>query len=161
MKKVVIALVAVAVLAGIGVGGWFAYSAHREKQVETTAKVDCEKTLSPLSRKLGEIDSRVTVGMNQVEMHELVSDAAVVYGRIDIDRLTNENVACLYIAVHFENAYQDYVEADDMWSECIQTDGCDVERDKIDDIREQWSDATDEIASGNEGLKNFEYSPPI
>jgi len=112
----------------------------------------CEGQLGTLVNRLGELDSRLSVGLNYDEYTDEVADLRVAYDKIDFDELGEAGVSCLgSIGVPAENALNQFAKAVNQWGTCLDDFGCDT--DSIEPkLQRRWSRATDYIDQAKDEL---------
>jgi hypothetical protein len=93
---------------------------------------------------LQELDSRLNVGLNLDEYGDYVGDAQVAYDRLDFDRI--EGICLISVAVHLEDALNQYITAVNKWNDCIESVSCEDPP-----VQKHWTNASTLItrASGN------------
>jgi hypothetical protein len=98
---------------------------------------------------LRDLDSRLSVGLNFASYGEYVGDARVAYDRIDVEDI---GAACLAdVAVPAEEALNAYVDAYNIWNECIGDVDC-ANESITPDLQAKWADATEAIESALDAL---------
>jgi hypothetical protein len=110
---------------------------------------ECEQEMGDFLDKLGELDSRLSVGLAFADYGNDVGDARVAYDQIDFKQLNQECIQGVGIAA--ENAFNDYVAAYNTWNHCIGNLGCSIDTIKP-QLRAKWGKATHEIAKAKRGL---------
>ena len=71
------------------------------------------------------MDSRLSVGLVQVDLNTLLGDARVAYDRIKVGQLP---LTCVIdVAVPLEAAFNAYVRSNSRWNNCITNFGCSVD----------------------------------
>jgi hypothetical protein len=103
----------------------------------------CAEQLEPVLEALEELDGRLDVGLTKVQYGERMGDIAVEYNRLDIDELSAE-ASCLAVAVILEDAYNQYITANNEWSDCISDTDCDTESIQP-TLQRHWSAASRKI----------------
>jgi hypothetical protein len=117
---------------------------------------DCSGQLTSLLSSLQTVDSRLDVGVNQGDYAELVGDASVAYGQVDVKALSED---CLPIGAKLETALNDYITVNGTWNNCIYDDYfC-----STDDIEPQmqgvWAKASRLIRGASNALKALKPDP--
>jgi hypothetical protein len=101
---------------------------------------DCRRDLGRWLRTLNDIDSRLSIGMSQSEYSAALGDVQIAYDRIDFDQI---DVDCISeVGVPAENAFNQYVKANNRWDACIFDYDCDLDVDAMPKIQDRWARAT-------------------
>jgi hypothetical protein len=108
-----------------------------DKQAEAS-KTACENEIGDLLDSVGELDSRLDVGLTYTDYSSKVADVNVAYDRVDPSGLTG---ACLNAAAHAENALNNYISAQQKWDGCIEDTYCDTDS-ITPGLQALWSKAT-------------------
>lgn len=127
--------------------------AVEEDRLET-AKL-CEDMVSDLSASLGELNSRLAVGLKQDDYNSAVGDVRVAYDAIDWD--TAPNIYCLTrVGVPLEKAANKYASANSIWSDCISDFDCDYDEDASPKIQKRWLQASKLIDKSSAALTDYQ-----
>lgn len=117
---------------------------RKERAHDLAVFSTCSATFSGLQDAVGELDSRLSVGMNFESYGTAVADVRVAYDKTDydIDLAPADRVSCLgSVGVPLEKSLNQYVAAYTQWNDCIQDFSCDT--DSIDsELQAHWSKAT-------------------
>lgn len=117
-----------------------ASAALRLRRAEITS---CGKKIGPFMRELGDMDSRLDVGLNFSDYSTKVGDVRAAYGQIPPQSLFG---ACLTAALAGQDALNDYISAYSTWNDCVGDINCD--NDSITpDLQDSWAKATNKVAS--------------
>lgn len=109
-----------------------------------TVSQECVATLQPLVVALEELDGRLDVGLTKVQYGERVGDVSVAYSRLDVAQLAGMGLACVATAALLEDAFNEYVQANNKWSDCFARTGCTT--DSIESqLQAHWSTACGKI----------------
>lgn len=93
--------------------------ANRQKSFD-----ECTAATSDLLETLGDLNSRLDVGLNYAAYSEKVGDVSVAYDKA-IDELVDVDDVCLNsVAVPLENATNRYIDVQNIWSDCIDDYDC-------------------------------------
>lgn len=112
----------------------------------------CEGQLGPFLRKLQELDSRLSVGLNYSEYTEKVADVKVVYDRIPFDDLDFDCLSS--VGTPGETALNQYAKAADRWGECVDDLDCSNESVQP-ELQKFWTRAGKLAARAVDGLKTL------
>ena len=129
-----------------------------EKQAtEAEAKAEtCKTEMAGLVDALGELDSRLNVGLNYDEYTDQVGDLRVEYDRVDFGGSDPEQLECLSsVGLPAEGAMNEYAKAATTWDECFEDIDCD--NDAIQpDLQRRWSAASRKADRATRGLEKLE-----
>ncbi len=119
--------------------------ARRERAHELAVYRGCSAAFSGLQDAVGELDSRLSVGMNFEAYGTAVADVRVAYDKTDFDNIdlaAADRLTCLGgVGMPLEKALNQYVAAYTRWNDCIQDIYCDT--DSIDGaLQARWGKAT-------------------
>jgi hypothetical protein len=121
---------------------------------DLTAYNTCEELLGPLLDALGELDSRLDIGLTYSEYGDFVADANVQYDRIDIDTL-RENLLCLSgVGVPLENALNFYTTAYRVWDDCFDRLSCSNDQIRP-NLQRKWARAAKQVEAARDGLSDL------
>lgn len=67
----------------------------------------CNDQLAPLADALSDVDARLSVGLTQSDLSDLVGYASVAYKKIDVDQLGTGT--CLSAGAKLESALNNYI----------------------------------------------------
>lgn len=113
---------------------------------------ECKGQTGPFIRALGDLDSRLGVGMNFSEYGAAVGDARVSYDKIRFQRL--DPVCTSQVGVPAEDALNAYMRAYTTWNDCIGDLYC--SNDSITpSLQGEWAKATRKLAQARRGLANI------
>jgi hypothetical protein len=121
-----------------------------ERELERAADAEtCDTELRDLVDSLGDLNSRLAVGLSFQDYSEHVGDVRVAYDKVDFSSLP---ARCLRrVGVPAENALNNYINAYNTWNDCIGDEYCDV--DTIDpDLQSVWSVATARVEKASSRL---------
>lgn len=116
----------------------------------------CSDQLGTLVERLGELDSRLSVGLNYDEYTDEVAELRVAYDKIDFDELGESGFGCLSgTGLPAEKALNQYAKAATRWGECIDDFGWDT--DAIEPaLQRRWSHATDFVETAADELDQMD-----
>lgn len=132
---------------------------QEEKAEEEAARKEAERTAARCERQVGdvlaaaqELDARLDVGLSLDEYTEYVGDIAVAHDRVRVGQL---DLDCLGdVAVPAERALNHYMRAQQVWEECIDDFGCNL--DSVDpQLQRLWGKATDQVTNADKGLRDL------
>ena len=144
----VLAGLAVALLLVTGCGSGIVGPTKAEK-ARAAAKLEytqCKKVTADLRAALGEVNSRLDVGMTNADYGTKVGDVKVVYDALDSAKLTPTCVSM--VAIELEDALTQYVGANNEWDRCIQSDYC-----SSPDLQDYWTAASKNLDTYDEHLE--------
>lgn len=129
-------------LVGVAVAATLIGGCGGETDSGSTTEFDvaaCEEELGDLMDALGEINSRLDIGMALSEYGERVGDVIVAYDQVDVGDL--EEGCRTEVAVPAEDALQEYIVAQQRWNRCI-FDQADCELSDIEvKLQDRWTAA--------------------
>jgi hypothetical protein len=100
--------------------------------------------------ELQELDSRLDVGLTFAAYGEKVGDASVAYDRIPFKKLDFD--CTLEVGVPAEKALNLYIEANNIWNDCVSDIYC--SNDSITPkLQRKWAQATRKIRQARSALK--------
>jgi hypothetical protein len=109
-----------------------------------TISAECAELLQPLLDALEDLDARLNVGLNKSQYSDRVGDVSVAYSRLDASKLSALGTDCISTGATLEDAFNEYISANNEWSECLSDRDC-----SNDDVRptlqRHWATATEEI----------------
>lgn len=104
----------------------------------------CAEELGDTRDELDEMDARLDIGLTFSDYSERVGDISVASNRQDVDALTAEGADCLATALLLNEAFLEYIDANDTWNDCIQDTDC--TNDSIrSELQGHWSTASDKL----------------
>lgn len=128
---------------------------------EQAAYDACTTLTGDLIDALKQVDSRLSIGLNQDEYGDLLGDVQVEYDdlasqvRPDVDADTQECITD--VAVPLERAFNRYVKVNNAWSRCISDYNCDFNEGAINRRTQvSWLLATNLIAKAEKKLAGLE-----
>jgi hypothetical protein len=126
-------------------------TAAEEALAEAQAlQAECEAALGGLLDTLHEIDSRLGVGIQVEDYTQRVGDARVEYDQVPF-RQTDQDCV-LEVGVPAEDAINLYIQAGNIWNNCIQNFGCSL--DEVEPkMQRKWSQATRELREADQALR--------
>lgn len=164
MKKgtiiAIVCVTAVVVAVVLGVGGYFAvhtYTEHQDKVAaqkahdrkiarqkaaakrQREAVATCKREVGPFLQALHTVDSRLDVGVNQETLSDLVGNAAVAKGNVNVSVVTGTCDDAFKSATHALSLYSKTVSE---WNDCIFSDyGSECDPDTDLDLQTPWTNA--------------------
>ena len=125
------------------------------REAEDTAAT-CKEEMGPLVDALGELDSRLNVGLNYDEYTDQVGDLRVEYDRVDFGGSDPKQLDCLTtVGLPAEEAMNEYAKAAGTWDECFDDINCD--NDSIQpELQRRWSSASRKANRAQRGLDKME-----
>ena len=116
----------------------------------------CRQEMGDLVDALGELDSRLNVGLNYDEYTDHVGDLRVEYDRVDFGGSDPEQLDCLTaVGLPAEQAMNEYAKAAGTWDECF--DDIDCDNDSIQpELQRRWSTASRRADKAERGLEKME-----
>lgn len=124
-----------------------------EAKAKAQAAADrCEGQLSDLLTEVRELDSRLAVGLPYADYSRQVGSIRVAYDQVPFPQLSLDCSGDVGIAL--EDALNSYVKAGNVWGDCIEDFGCDV--DGIDpQLQEEWTKASGQLSDATSGLRSL------
>ena len=123
--------------------------ARKEAQAEADK---CNNQLAGLLEEAQELDSRLSVGIQNVEYGQAVGDVRVEYDQVPFQALGIDCVS--EVGLPLENALKSYAKAGDVWNGCITEFDCDV--DSIDPILQRhWQKASGLVTDAQSALRGL------
>jgi hypothetical protein len=122
------------------------------EEVNAEVYEDCRAQLGIFIERLGELDSRLDIGLNYDEYGDQVADINVAYDDIPVGTLAYE---CVNRAgVPAEKALNKYVDAYNVWDRCFGDIDCDL--DSIEPkLQRHWSAASQAAERAETGLESL------
>lgn len=147
------AFLSVLVAAGFAAVGCGSSSedAAKEKQA-------CQAATSEFVTAVQDLDARLNVGVAYAEYGTKVGDISAAHARIDPTAEIFQNEDCLNIVTAGETAFNSYVQANQIWTQCIRSTGYNpscARAEMLRRLRAQWSDASSQIEQLTAALMSF------
>lgn len=163
-RWVLLGLGAVAALAAIALGAWFfairdtgpseaelrEQRLARERAQARRLAQECRSQAGALIAAVEDLEGRLQgLGLAYSDYSTEVGDASSAYQGLAIGQL---KFKCLSnVGLPLERALNSYVEAGNVWGECIEDFGCDT--DSIDpELQDHWADASTAARNARSGL---------
>ena len=89
-----------------------------------TVSQACSDELAGMTDALEELDGRLDVGLTKADYGNRVGDISVESNRIDVEKLTAQGADCLGVALLLNAAFLEYIDANTIWGDCIQSTSC-------------------------------------
>lgn len=114
---------------------------------------DCRREVGAWLRTLHNVDSRLSIGMTQTEYSDALGEVQIAYDRLNLRRA---DVSCVsQVGIPAEKAFNQYVKANNRWSDCIVDLYCDLDADAMPAIQERWARATVLLDRADRNLRNL------
>jgi hypothetical protein len=125
--------------------------AEREKRAREAAKArTCLSTFRQLTRELGDLNSRLDVGLNYDEYTTKVGDVKVAYDQTPFKQL--DDIACLQqVGLPAESALNQYAKAAGIWDRCFDDPNCSNDQIKG-QLQSHWSTASRQVRRASRGM---------
>lgn len=128
----------------------------KQQQAATRAKdqaaaTDCSSKFQPFLTALGNVDSRLGIGLSFQDYSMKIGDAKVAYDQV-ISNNTKDDKCLGAVGLPSEKALNEYVKAYNIWNDCIQSTSCSTDSIKG-ELQKHWATAGGAAAKANEGLK--------
>lgn len=141
-----------------------AAAAREAKEAEDQERLDtadlCSDVVADFSTSLGEINSRLGVGMKLDEYNTALGDVKVAYDAADWDSAPNQY--CLEeVGVPLEDAFKTYIEANTTWNDCVGDFNCDYEKSAQPKIQKKWTKAAELLEQSDAALDDFKLDSEI
>ncbi len=104
---------------------------------------ECQEAMEPLFKRLREIDSRLSVGLDVGELGDYLGDARVRYDDLDFKSFSNQ--CTLNVGIPLESALNEYLKSYNKWQSCIDRTYCEVEGAVLAGLRNHWTEATERL----------------
>lgn len=116
-----------------------------------TVSQACADELEDMADALDEMDGRLDIGLTFADYGDYLGDISVASNRLDIDALGDEGADCLAVALLLNAAFLEYIEANDIWNDCIQSTSCSTSSIET-KLQGHWAVATDKNDEAHEQL---------
>lgn len=139
--------------------------ATEEAERQEEAAETCETKSDPLVGALQQLNSRLGVGMNLLDYTTYLGDVQVEYDVYFADESAFADdpqgaLDCTLTAVGLEVALNRYVEAHQIWSDCIDAYGCSIDDADTDtEMQAAWSQAGTALSSSVTSIADLEPEP--
>jgi hypothetical protein len=126
---------------------------ERERDRKNAAA--CQRMLTDFVDTVGELDSRLDIGLNYDEYTDQVADAKVVYDRIDFHGAGTGSLDCIQqVGLPAERALNQYAKAAGTWGDCFDDFDCDT--DSIQgDLQSRWTRASAQVDRASRALNQM------
>jgi hypothetical protein len=114
----------------------------------SSADARCRAQLRPFLGSMDALREDLAVGLSYEGYLEELREAREAYGRIRADRLP---VGCLLVAGAGERALNRYIDAANVWGDCLATAACETEAIEP-RLQRRWALASDLLTSAQSGL---------
>ncbi len=115
----------------------------------SSANARCRGQLQPFLGSMDALREDLAVGLSYVGYLDELREAREAYGRIRADRLP---VGCLLVAAGAgERALNRYIDAANVWGDCLATAACETEAIEP-GLQRRWALASDLLTSAQSGL---------
>lgn len=144
-------------LLACGSGGDESGSGARPRTVEKksagpASPSACRRQLRPFLGAMGTLRSRLAVGLSYEDYLDEVRGVKVAHARVAADRL---RFGCLALAgAPAERALNEYVDAVNVWGDCLAAASCDPESVEP-RLQRIWQRASDRLATAQAGLRRI------
>lgn len=126
--------------------------AEAEARAERLAS-ECDRQLGEFLELIGDLDSRLSVGLAYQDYSTRVGDVLSEYDRIEFKALGLE--CGTTVGIPAENAMRHYVNAHDTWGDCVADFDCDT--DSIDpELQRHWATAANLLERADSSLDRLE-----
>lgn len=120
-----------------------------EPAARSSADARCRAQLHPFLGSMDALREDLAVGLSYEDYLDELGEAQAVYDRIHADRLS---VGCLLVAAGAgERALNRYIEAANVWGDCLATAACETEAIEP-GLQRRWALASDFLTSAQSGL---------
>lgn len=133
------------------------------RAAKTAEHKACAAAVKPLRDALGQVDSRLGVGLTYADYGERLGDAQVHYDAL-LAKLDNDidtvGTGCLDAAIPLEKALNAYIKVNNSWGDCIDSYPCDFsEGEPNRKAQAGWAKAKKAIANSDRKLAGM--SPAV
>jgi hypothetical protein len=121
---------------------------------EAEAKADgCQSQAGGLVKALGELNSRLNIGLNYSEYADKVADVRVAYDDAGFGDVETEDFDCISgVGLPAEKALNTYAAAYRTWNKCFESFSCDNDDIKS-SLQRRWAKATIQVEQAKAGMK--------
>lgn len=126
---------------------------QRKLAAAQQAKTECAAEFGALLRALGNLRSRLDVGLSYSDYTTRVGSVHVRYDEVDLASVTNDR--CLsHVGVPAESAMNHYISAAQRWNRCVADAACST--DSIDAyLQREWAAAGKNVERARTGLSRM------
>ncbi|HEX6753912.1 MAG TPA: hypothetical protein VF093_10060 [Solirubrobacterales bacterium] len=115
----------------------------------SAADVGCRGQLHPFLGSMDTLRESLAVGLSYEDYLDELGEVRSAYDRIHVDRLP---AGCLLVAAGpGERALNRYIDAANVWGDCLATAACETESIER-DLQRRWALASDLLSSAQSGL---------
>lgn len=107
---------------------------------------ECADDLRPVLDALEQMDARLDVGLNRSQYGDRMGDVSVAYNRLDATTLVGKGAGCIATAVLLEEAFNEYIQANTAWGDCIASSSCSMDSVQP-KLQRHWSTASGKLTS--------------
>ena len=123
------------------------------KQTEEPPPVvatDCHSLLGDFLAALTELDTQVSAGLQFEDYGQQVGDIRVTFERIETSYVESDCLTAVQLPA--ERALNRYVEAYNIWNNCVGNGASCAEADVMPKLEAKWAEATSQIDAAETGL---------
>ena len=139
-----------------------AKAAEAAKAKQTAVHKECVDVTEKLATKLSDLDSRLSVGLPFADYGKRVGDARVAYDQLLKSAKQRGGISdkCINgVGTPLESAMNQYIDAYNVWNECVQDYDCTFEGDTLKKAQTSWSKATRLIEKASNKVDGLAPSP--
>ncbi|WP_141007048.1 hypothetical protein [Nocardioides humi] len=136
-------------------------SAQASRSAEQQAQYDaCTTATADLRTALNDVNSRLSIGLNYQDYGDKLGDVQVAYDGA-IDEIIELGGDCLTtVGKPLENAFNQYIEVKNIWSDCIGDYNCDFSEGETNrKVQDRWAKATKILDRAEENLDTLAPTP--
>jgi hypothetical protein len=114
---------------------------------------NCESSAGDLVKTLGQLNSRLSIGLNYNEYGNRVADVRVAYDDVGFGDTDTQDLNCLTtVGLPAEKALNIYASAYNTWNKCFESFSCN--NDDIDGtLQKRWAKATIHVEQAKSGMQ--------
>ena len=111
---------------------------------------DCHSLLGDFLAALTELDTQVSAGLQFEDYGQQVGDIRVTFERIETSYVESDCLTAVQLPA--ERALNRYVEAYNIWNNCVGNGASCAEADVMPKLEAKWAEATSQIDAAETGL---------
>jgi hypothetical protein len=111
---------------------------------------DCHSLLRDFLAALTELDTQVSAGLQFEDYGQQVGDIRVTFERIETSHVESDCLSAVQLPA--ERALNRYVEAYNIWNNCVGNGASCAEADVMPKLEAKWAEATSQIDAAETGL---------
>jgi hypothetical protein len=129
-----------------------------DSQTASAAAV-CKERLGKFRKALVELDDRMVGGLSYDDYEAKVSDLKVLSESVDLRALERESQECGAVAHMAFDAFFEFIDASDLWTDCWQNVACRTGETEQPLLFENWQRAGTSVAAMEARLRRMQQHP--